>query len=155
MWVGCLEILCGMGVRSLSAMHIADCHTLMLPPLLRGSETERPNRRRPSGSSTPSIRRPNSSCNPTLKPIAPTTRHYCVFPVGNRIKYALMVATTVPSVRAVITFRPNLGHPRWPNRGRGVPHVVVGDPGQREGKMSGVSQRANIKRSNGEVHMGR
>jgi hypothetical protein len=33
-----------MGVRTLSAMHIADCHTLMLPPLHRGSETERPSR---------------------------------------------------------------------------------------------------------------
>ena len=59
-----------------------------------------------------------------------------MFPVGNRIEYALVVATTVPSVRAVITFLPNLGHPPWPNRGRYMPHIV-GDPGERKAKMSG------------------
>jgi hypothetical protein len=55
----------------------------------------------------------------------------------HEIEYDLIVATTVPSVRAVITLLPNLEHPRWPNRGRYMPHVVVGDPGQREERISG------------------
>jgi len=41
----------------------------------------------------------------------------------HEIEYDLMVATTVPSVRAVITLLPNLEHPRWPNRGRYMPHI--------------------------------
>jgi hypothetical protein len=44
---------------------------------------------------------------------------------------------TVPSVRAVVTLLPNLDHGRWPNRGHYMPHVVVGDPEQREAKVAG------------------
>ena len=47
------------------------------------------------------------------------------------------VANTVPGIRAVITLLPDVERPRWPNRGRYMPHVVVGDPEQREAKISG------------------
>ena len=47
------------------------------------------------------------------------------------------MATTLPSVRAIITLLPNPERLRWPNRGRYMPHVVVGDPGQREAKILG------------------
>ena len=43
---------------------------------------------------------------------------------------------TTPSVRAIITLLPDLERPRWPNRGRYMPHLVVGDPGQREARIS-------------------
>ena len=42
-----------------------------------------------------------------------------------------------PSVRAAVTMVSDLEHPRWPNRGRYKPHIVIGDPGQREAQMSG------------------
>jgi hypothetical protein len=45
--------------------------------------------------------------------------------------------SAIPSVRAAITLLPDLEHPRWPNRGHYMPHVVVGDPGQREARISG------------------
>jgi hypothetical protein len=38
----------------------------------------------------------------------------------------------LPSVRARITMLPELEHSRWPNRGRYMPHIVVGDPSQRQ-----------------------
>jgi hypothetical protein len=54
------------------------------------------------------------------------------------IRYDLVVVTSaVPSVRAVITLLPDLEHSRWPNRARYMPHVVVGDPGQRKARISG------------------
>jgi len=56
---------------------------------------------------------------------------------SDEIEYDLIVATTVPSVRAIITLLPDLEHPRWPNRERYMPHVVVGDPAQREAKILG------------------
>lgn len=39
---------------------------------------------------------------------------------------------TVPSVRATITLLPQLSHGRWPNKARYMPHIVIGDPEQRE-----------------------
>lgn len=47
------------------------------------------------------------------------------------------VTNTVPGIRAVITLLPDVERPRWPNRARYMPHVVVGDPGLREAKTSG------------------
>jgi hypothetical protein len=58
-------------------------------------------------------------------------------PSSDEVEYDLIVATTVPSVRAVITLRPTLAHPRWPNRGRYMPHVAVGHLEQREAKILG------------------
>jgi len=55
----------------------------------------------------------------------------------HEIEYDLIVAPCVPSVRAVITLLPTLDNPRWPNRARYMPHIVVGDPGQREAKTVG------------------
>ena len=45
------------------------------------------------------------------------------------------VLTSLPSVRANLTLLPSLEHPRWPNRARYMPHIVVGDPTQREAKL--------------------
>ena len=57
---------------------------------------------------------------------------------GKEIRYDLVVVTsTVPSVRAVITLLTDLEHSRWPNRAPYMPHVVVGDPGPRKGRISG------------------
>jgi hypothetical protein len=38
----------------------------------------------------------------------------------------------LPSVRAEVTLVPSLEHPRWPNLARYMPHIVIGDPSQRE-----------------------
>ena len=48
-----------------------------------------------------------------------------------------MAIKNVPSVRALVTMLPELEHPRWPNRALYMPHIVIGDPSQREAKMSG------------------
>ena len=37
----------------------------------------------------------------------------------------------LPFVRASVTLVPELGHSRWPNRSRYMPHIVIGDPSQR------------------------
>ncbi len=36
------------------------------------------------------------------------------------------------TVRARITLLPQLSHGRWPNKARYMPHIVIGDPEQRE-----------------------
>ena len=41
----------------------------------------------------------------------------------------------VPTVRARVTLLPELSHGRWPNRGRYMPHIVMGDPNQREARI--------------------
>jgi len=41
----------------------------------------------------------------------------------------------LPTVRAKLTLLPSFEHPRWPNRGKYMPHVVVGDPSQRTAIM--------------------
>ena len=43
----------------------------------------------------------------------------------------------LPSVRAHVTLRSDLGNPRWPNRARYMPHIVLGNPAQREPRISG------------------
>jgi hypothetical protein len=43
----------------------------------------------------------------------------------------------VPSVQAELTLLADLEHPRWPNRARYMPHIVIGDPQQREARMCG------------------
>jgi len=42
-----------------------------------------------------------------------------------------------PSVQAELTLLAGLEHPRWPNRARYMPHIVIGDPQQREARMCG------------------
>ena len=38
-----------------------------------------------------------------------------------------------------ITLLPHLSHGRWPNNGCYMPHIVIGDPQQREAMMGGNS----------------
>src|SRR5580698_4887108 len=45
------------------------------------------------------------------------------------------MVTSPPSVRARVTLLPSLEHPRWPNRGHYMPHIVLGDPSQREAQI--------------------
>jgi hypothetical protein len=54
------------------------------------------------------------------------------------IRYDLVVVTSVlPSVRASITLLPDLEYSRSPNRERYMLHVVLGDPGQRQARITG------------------
>ncbi len=50
---------------------------------------------------------------------------------------------TLPRVRAAIMMLSELEHSRWPNRGLYMPHIVIGNPRQREAQMSGntISER--------------
>src|SRR5258706_5316046 len=45
----------------------------------------------------------------------------------------------IPAVRAVVTTLPGLDHPRYPSRALYMPHIVIGDPHQREAERSGMS----------------
>ena len=45
----------------------------------------------------------------------------------------------IPAVRAVVTMLPDLDHPRYPNRALYMPHIVIGDPHQREAERSGMN----------------
>ena len=44
------------------------------------------------------------------------------------------------AVRAEVTLLPTLEHPRWPNRARYMPRIVMGDPSQREAHVVAGNQ---------------
>src|ERR1700722_7204739 len=54
-----------------------------------------------------------------------------------RLGLSLRVTMNAPSVQAELTLLAGLEHPRWPNRARYMPHIVIGDPQQREARMRG------------------
>jgi len=47
------------------------------------------------------------------------------------------VLANIPSVRARVTMVPDLRYPKRPNQARYMPHIVIGDPSQREALKDG------------------